>query len=187
MAAVKRILRYLLGTSNRGIFFPSGSSLHLVAYSDADWAGCPDTRRSTTGWCVYLGDALISWKCKKQERVSKSSTEAEYRAMSSLCSELTWLRGLLSELGFTQPGPTPLHADNISAIQIVANLVFHERTKHIEVDCHSIREAFDRGLITLPHISTDRQIADILTKPLTRARHQFFVNKLMLLDSPASI
>lgn len=187
LAAAKRILRYLSGTSHRGIFFPTGSSLTLVAYSDADWAGCPDTRRSTTGWCVYLGNALISWKCKKQERVSKSSTEAEYRAMSATCSEITWLRGLLSELGYPQSDPTLLHGDNTSAIQIVANPIYHERTKHIEVDCHSIRESFDNGVISLPHVSTDQQIADILTKPLSGARHQFFVNKLMLFDSPASI
>ena len=187
MAAVKRIIRYLLGTPTRGLLFPAGSPLNLVAYSDSDWAGCPDTRRSTTGWCVYLGDALISWKCKKQERVSKSSTEAEYRAMSATCSEITWLRGLLSELGYSQSVPTPLHADNTSAIQIVANPVYHERTKHIEVYCHYIRESFDNGIITLPHVSTDQQTTDILTKALPTAGHQFFVNKLLLLDSPASI
>ncbi|RVW29321.1 Retrovirus-related Pol polyprotein from transposon RE1 [Vitis vinifera] len=113
-----------------------------------------DTRRSITGWCVFLGDALISWKSKKQDRVSKSSTESEYRAMSLACSEIIWLRGLLAELDFSETDPTPLHADNTSAIQITANPVYHERTKHIEVDCHSIREAFEARVITLPHIST---------------------------------
>ncbi|KAF5457779.1 hypothetical protein F2P56_021859, partial [Juglans regia] len=97
----------------------------LVGYSDADWAGCADTRRSVTGWCMFLGNALISWKSKKQDRVSKSSTEFEYRAMSSACSEITWLRGL-GELGFPQLQSTPLHADNTSVIQIAANPVFHE-------------------------------------------------------------
>lgn len=91
---------------------------------------------------MFLGDALISWKSKKQPRVSKSSTEFEYQAMSSACSKIVWLRGLLGELSVPQLTPTPLHADNTSAIQIAANPVFHERTKHIEVDCHSIREAF---------------------------------------------
>jgi len=118
LSAVHRILRYLLGTSTRGLFFPAGSSPTLQAYSDADWAGCPDTRKSTTGWCMFLGDAPISRKCKKQDSVSKSSTEAEYRSMSAACSEVIWLRGLLSELGFSQAQPTPLHADNTSAIQI---------------------------------------------------------------------
>uniref|UniRef100_A0A1S8ACK4 Cysteine-rich RLK RECEPTOR-like protein kinase n=1 Tax=Citrus limon TaxID=2708 RepID=A0A1S8ACK4_CITLI len=187
LSAVRRIIRYILGTPSRGLFFPTGSSPQLQAYSDADWAGCPDTRKSTMGWCMFLGDALISWKCKKQDSVSKSSTEAEYRSMSAACSEIIWLRGLLTELGFSQHQPTPLHADNTSAIQIAANPVYHERTKHIEVDCHSIREAYDRQVITLPHISTTLQIADIFTKSMTRQRHNFLVSKLMLVDLPASI
>lgn len=187
LAAVRRIIRYLIGSSTRGLFFSTQSGIHLTAYSDADWAGCPDTRKSTTGWCIFLGDALISWKCKKQDCVSKSSTEAEYRAMSAACSEIVWLRGLLSELGFPQTTPTPLHGDNTSAIQIAANPVYHERTKHIEVDCHYIREAFTHGVITLPHLTTDLQIADVFTKALKRQRHKFLSSKLMLIDLPASI
>lgn len=107
--------------------------------------------------------------------------------MSAACSEIIWLRGLLKELGFSQDKPTPLHADNTSAIQIAANPVFHERTKHIEVDCHFIRGAYDRKIITLPHVSTSEQTADIFTKSLTRQRHNFLVSKLMLYDIPASI
>ena len=122
--AVHRIIRYILGTPNRDLFFPTGSSLHLQAYSDADWAGCPDTRKSTTGWCMFFGDALISWKCKQQNFVSKSPTEEEYRAMSAACSEIIWLRGLLTELGFPPSQPTPLYADNTSAFKIAANFVF---------------------------------------------------------------
>ncbi|XP_050915416.1 uncharacterized mitochondrial protein AtMg00810-like [Lathyrus oleraceus] len=102
LAAVRRIIRYLKGTSHRRLFFSVGISLQLSAYSDADWAGCHDTRRSVTGWCMFLGSSLISWKSKKQARVSKSSTESEYRAMSAACSEILWLRGLLAELGFPQ-------------------------------------------------------------------------------------
>jgi len=93
LAAVRRLLRYLKGTSNRGLFFPSGNSLQLTGFSDADWAGCVDTRRSVTSWCMFLGDALIYWKSKKQACVSKSSTESEYRAMSSACSKIVRLRG----------------------------------------------------------------------------------------------
>ena len=138
LSAVRRIIRYILGILSRGLFFLTGSSPQLQAYSDTDWASCPDTRKSTMGWCMFLGDALISWKCKKQDSISKSSTEAEYRAMFAACSEIIWLRGLLTELGFSQYQPTPLHADNTSAIQIAANPIYHEHTKHIEVDCHSI-------------------------------------------------
>jgi hypothetical protein len=100
--------------------------------------------------------------------------------------EITWFCGLLGELGFPQNHST-LHVDNTSAIQSAANPVFYERTKHIEVDCHSIRESFDQHVITLPHISTEHQTADIFTKALSRHRHQFLVGKLMLIDLPASI
>ena len=143
LAAVHRIIRYFRGSPTRGLFFPTDTFLQLVAYSDADWAGCPDTRRSITGWCMFLGDALISWRCKKQDRVSKSSIEAEYCAMSTACSKIVWLRGLLEELGFPHTTSTPLYADNTSAIQIATNPGFHERTKHIEVDCHSNRDTLE--------------------------------------------
>jgi len=163
------------------------SPIRLVAYSDADWACCSDTRRLITRWCMFLGNSLVSWKSKKQDQVSKSSTEFEYRAMSSACFEIIWLRGLLGELGFSQVEPTSLHADNTSVIQIAANPVFHERTKHIEVDCHSIHEAYDACVIYLLHISTTLQTANVFTKALSKHRHHFLVDKLMLLDHPTSI
>jgi hypothetical protein len=136
---------------------------------------------------MFLGDALISWRCKKQDRVSKSSTEAEYRAMSTACSEIVWLRGLLAELRFPQTTSTPLHADNTSAIQIATNPVFHEHTKYIEVDCHSIRDTLESQVISLPHISSDLQVVDIFTKAMARQRHQFLVGKLLLVGLPTSI
>jgi hypothetical protein len=107
--------------------------------------------------------------------------------MSAACSKIVWFLGLLAELGFSQSDSTPLHADNTLAIQIAANLVYHERTKHIEVDCHFIQEALDNRVISLPHVSTDLQIADVFMKTMTRQRHQFLVGILMLLDRPASI
>ncbi|XP_050909990.1 secreted RxLR effector protein 161-like [Lathyrus oleraceus] len=131
LAAVHRIICYLKGTSHRRLFFFVGISLQLSAYSDADWAGCPDTCHFVTGWCMFLGSSLISWKSKKQTRVSKSSNESEYCAMSTACSKILWLRGLLAKLGFSQIESTSLYADNTSVIQIVAILVFHEGTKHI--------------------------------------------------------
>jgi hypothetical protein len=98
---------------------------------------------------MFLGDSLISWKSKKQARISKSSIESKYQAMSAASSEIVWLHGLLAELGFPQSNSTPLYADNTSAIQIAANPIYHERTKHIEVDCHSIREAMDTLVLNL--------------------------------------
>ena len=136
---------------------------------------------------MFLGDALISWRCKKQDRVSKSSTEVEYRAMSIACSEIVWLRGLLEELRFTHTASTPFHADNTSAIQIATNPVFHERTKHIEVDCHSIQDTLESWVISLPHIFSDLQVVDVFTKALTQQRHQFLVGKLLLTDLLVSI
>ena len=124
------------------------------------------------------------WKSKKQDEVSKFSTESEYRAMSSTCSEILWLWGLLSELGFSQTRPTALHADDTSVIRITKNLVFHERTKHIEVDCHFIQGEYDRQVISLPHIPTELQLANIFAKGLPRPQHAFLVRKLLLVDSP---
>ena len=187
LAVVRRIIRYLRGSSGHGLFFPTGSSLGLVAYSDANWAGCPDTRRSITGWCIFLGDSLISWKSKKQARVPKSSTESEYRAMSVACSKIVWLRGHLAELGFSQSDSTPLYSDNTSVIQIATNHVYHERMKHNEVDYHSSREALDTRVISLPHVFTNLQIANVFTKAMTQQRHQFLIGKLMLLDRSSLI
>jgi len=129
-------IRYIKCIVNRSLLFPSSSSMDMVGYADADWAGCPDSRRSTTGWCMMLGSCMISWKCKKQSWTSKSSTEAEYRSMSAACSEIIWLRRLLSELGIEMKGSTTLYGDNTSAIRIATNPVHHENTKHINVDCH---------------------------------------------------
>ena len=163
------------------------SPIHLVVYSNVDWASCSNTRHSITGWCMFIDTSLISSKSKKQYQVSKSSTESEYHAMCSIFSEIVWLWGLLGEFRFPQIELTPLHANNTSAIQIVANLVFHERTKHIEVDCHSIREAYDAHIIFLPHITIDLQTVDVFTKALSLKRPNFLLTKLMLYDHPTSI
>ncbi|GKV37328.1 hypothetical protein SLEP1_g45367 [Rubroshorea leprosula] len=183
LTAVLLIIQYLRGTISRGLFFSSHLCMQLQAFADADWASCLDTRRSTTSWCVFLGDSLISWKCKKQKTVSKSTAEAEYRAMSSTCSKLTWLQGFLQTLTFPTP-PSPLYADNMSAIRITSNPVFHECTKHIEVDCHFIRNMYLAGAITLPYIASEHQITDIFTKAMTTARHKFLVSKLTLVSQP---
>ena len=180
LTALHRIIRYLRSTSDLGLPYYKSALPQLQAYSDADYGGCPDTRRSTTGYCSFLGSSLLSWKSKKQPTVSKSSTEAEYRAMSAVCSEIVWLRRLLADFGMAPSIPTPLFCDNESAVKIASNPVFHERTKHIEIDCHFVREKFEQGLITLPHVSTKDQIADILTKSLSKTNHVRFVSKLLL-------
>ncbi|GKV02885.1 hypothetical protein SLEP1_g15266 [Rubroshorea leprosula] len=137
--AAMRVLRYLKSLPGQGIFLSSSSSLQLLAYCDFDCASCPTTRRSTIGYLTLLGNSPISWKTKKQSTISRSSVEAEYRAMASTVSELLWLKGLLKTLGVDTSQPMQLHCDNQAAIHIATNLVFHERTKHIELDCHFIR------------------------------------------------
>ncbi|CAL1352482.1 unnamed protein product [Linum trigynum] len=182
MDAVHRILRYLQGTRSVGLFLPANGSFVLQAFSDSDYAGCIDTRRSTSGWCIRLGDSFISWRCKKQDRVSKSSTEAEYRAMSEVTSELEWLRRLLGDLGVVCEVPMQLYVDNTSAIRIATNPVLHDRTKHIEVHVHYIRDLVNDGTIRVSHITSEDQIADLLTKAFTASRHSFLAGKLMMRD-----
>ncbi|KAK8933736.1 hypothetical protein KSP39_PZI015982 [Platanthera zijinensis] len=183
-AAVLRILRYLRASVSRSLFFSATSPLTLRAFSDADWAGDVTTRRSTTGFCIFLGDSLISWRSKKQESIARSSTEAEYRAMASTTAEIVWLRRLLHDLGVQITEPTPLFCDNRSAIQIASNPVFHERTKHIEIDCHFTRQEFLANTISLPFIASEEQVADFLTKSLTTARLRYLISKLSVYDPP---
>ena len=147
--AAYRILRYLKAAPGSGIFFPASSTLQLKAFSDSDWAGCVNTRQSITGYSVYLGNSLISWKSKKQATVSRSSSEAEYRALASATCELQWLTHLLNDFGIVYTQPALLLCDNRSALHIVVNPIVHEHMKHIEIDCHIVREKLHSGLIKL--------------------------------------
>ncbi|GJW31986.1 uncharacterized mitochondrial protein-like protein [Tanacetum coccineum] len=151
-AAVLHILMHLRGTQFQYLLFSSTSALNLHAYCDSDWAGDSVSRKSTTGFCIFLSDCLISWKSKKQDVISKSSTEAEYRAMVVTTSEIVWLRWLLANMDVPASLSTPLHCDNRSAIQIARNSVFHERTKHIEIDCHFTRHHLQARTISLPFV-----------------------------------
>uniref|UniRef100_A0A2N9EV34 Uncharacterized protein n=1 Tax=Fagus sylvatica TaxID=28930 RepID=A0A2N9EV34_FAGSY len=181
-AALLRILRYLKGTLFHGLHFSSQSSLTLQAYSDADWAGDPTDRRSTTRYCFLLGDSLISWRSKKQSVVTRSSTKAEYRALSDTIAELFWLRWLLQDLGIDCSTAVLIHCDNRSAIQIAHNDVFHERTKHIEIDCHFVRHHLLQGTLQLRSVSSQDQLADIFTKPMPPGRFRDLISKLKLVS-----
>jgi hypothetical protein len=144
----KRVLRYLKNTADHGLLYTKGS-LHLQAFCDSDWVGSPDDRRSTSGFEVFLGNCLISWSAKKQPMVSRSSTEAKYRSMAITTAELFWIR-MLFPLSFS----LVLWCDNVNALALASNPIFHARTKHIEVDYHFIREKVVNGDILVKFIST---------------------------------
>uniref|UniRef100_A0A2N9E3A6 Integrase catalytic domain-containing protein n=1 Tax=Fagus sylvatica TaxID=28930 RepID=A0A2N9E3A6_FAGSY len=169
LAAAKRILRYIRGTLFHGVAFTPGP-LHLSAFTDADWAGDPDDRRSTSGFLVYLGSNPITWSAKKQPTVSRSSTESEYRALAIASAELCWIRTLLKDLGIFISQTPILWCDNVSALAIASNPVFHARTKHIEVDFHFVRERVLRKDLIVKFVSTTDQLADIFTKSLPTHR-----------------
>ncbi|XP_019177668.1 PREDICTED: uncharacterized protein LOC109172880 [Ipomoea nil] len=178
MAAAHHILRYIKGSPGQGILYPTATTLLLKSFFDSDWASCHDTRRSVTGYCIFLGQSLVSWKSKKQATVSKSSSEAEYRALATTVCELQWLTSLLQALQVAASEPAIVYCDNKSAVAIAENNVFHERTKHIEIDCHVVRERIAQGLVKLLPVSTLNQVADGFTKALPISLFGSFVSKL---------
>ncbi|XP_051149232.1 uncharacterized mitochondrial protein AtMg00810-like [Andrographis paniculata] len=179
-STVIRILRYIKGTFLHGLHYSARSSLVLTGYSDVNWAGDPSDHRSTTRFCFFLGDSLISWRNKKQTVVSRSSAESEYRALADTTAELLWLRWFLADLGVPQSSATIIHCDSQSSMKISTNDVFHEYTKHIEIDCHIVRYHVTYGNISLSPISSADQTADGFTKPHLPSRFQSFLSKLKL-------
>lgn len=183
-AADLHILRYTKSTLFHGLYFPACSSSELRAYSDVNWADDFTDRWSTTDQCILLGDSLISWKCKTV--IARSSTKAEYRALTNITQKIIWLRWLLTDMGIFFSHSIPLFYDNCSAIQITCNDVFYERTKYIEADCHFIRQHSIQRLITLHFISSSNQPDDIFIKSHPPVRFHELVSKLMLVPTKPS-
>lgn len=181
--AVKRILRYVKGTLDTGLRIRKSPFLNISIFTDADWAGCVDDRRSTGGFAVFVGPNLVSWSAKKQPTVSRSSTEAEYKALANGAAEAMWVSSLLKELGVTQQQVPVLWCDNLGATYLTANPVFHARTKHIEIDFHFVREQVADGALKVRFISSQDQLADVFTKPATRQMLDRFKSNLNLVCS----
>jgi len=179
-----RVMRYLRGTRSRRLLYDSNSPLQLHAYSDATWASDPTDRRSITGYCILLGSSPIAWKSKKQAAISRSSTEAELRALATTTAEIIWLRWLLADLGVSCDTPTPLLCDNSGAIQICHDPVKRELTKHIGVDVSFTRYHCCQKTVDLQYVPSEAQLADFFTKAQTRAQHQFHLIKLNASDPP---
>ena len=182
--ALDRAFRYVRATTNRHLVFqrgtPNGTTLH--GFVDADWASDINDRKSTSGFVFKLAGAAISWSSKKQATVALSSTEAEYIAAAHAAKEAVWLRRLLTELGLNVNSPTILHIDNQSAIAIARNPEFHDRTKHIQIRHHFLRQLVEDQQIVPQYLPTGVQIADALTKGLCREKHDLFSRAMGLRD-----
>ncbi|XP_019250926.1 PREDICTED: uncharacterized protein LOC109229833 [Nicotiana attenuata] len=161
--ATLHVVKYVKNQPGLGLLMSSTSAKEIVAYCDSDWASCPMSRKSVTGFCIKLGASLISWKAK-QRTISRSSAEAEYRSMARTVAELICLKGLLMGLQVNVKMPMELYCDNKAALQIATNHMYHERTEYIENDFHFIREQIQEGLIRTTYLSSQEQPADILTK-----------------------
>ena len=180
-AAVKQVFRYLRGTSNNYILYDGKSNIQEpVIYCDADWASDPNDRKSISGHTAILSGAAISWSSKKQTTVSLSSTEAEYVAAARAAQEAMWIHTFLSEIGHPLKEPIKFYVDNQSAIKLVENPVAHDRTKHIDIKYHFIRDIESRKIISVKYCPTNDQVADVLMKPLSRKKHKRFTEQMGL-------
>ncbi|KMQ91779.1 integrase core domain protein [Lasius niger] len=179
--AVKRILRYVIDTISLGIVYRKiENKIHLVGYSDADYASDVTTRRSTTGYIFILADGPITWTSQRQKMVTLSTTEAEYIAAATAAKEAIWLKRLLLDFGHDCTNASELHVDNQSAIRLARNPEFHKLTKHIDIKYHYIREKVESGELVISYIPSERQLADILTKALSKERFYKLCNYLKL-------
>ncbi|XP_060210064.1 secreted RxLR effector protein 161-like [Lycium barbarum] len=179
--ALEQILCYLKRAPRLAILYSNHGYTRVECFADADYAGSKIDGRSTTGYCVFVGGNLISWRSKKQGVVSRSSAESEYRAMSQSTCEIMWIHHLITEIGLKHYTPAKLWCDNQAAFHIASNPVYHERTKHIEVDCHFIRE-IQENQISTGYVKMGEKLADVFTKALNGTRVDYLCNKLGMIN-----
>ncbi len=183
LTAVKRIFRYLVGTTNIGLWYSKDSIFDLTAFCDADYAGDKIERKSTSGACQFLGKALISWSCRKQNTIALSTTEAEYVSAASCCSQILWIKNQLEDYSIRYTN-VPIFCDNTSAINLSKNPIQHSRSKHIEIKHHFIRDHINKKDFELIFVDTENQLADIFTKPLVEDRFNLLKIKLNIIPKP---
>ena len=178
LIAAKHVLRYLKGTIDYGLRYVADYEFGLVGYTDSDWAGSVTDRKSTSGCCFNLGSAVIAWRSRKQTSVALSTTKAKYIAACSAISEVVWLQKMLSGLFDLEMDATCIYCDNQSCIKLSENPVFHDKSKHIEIKYQYIRDMVEKGVVKLQYVATDEQVADVLTKPLSKVKFEYFKDKL---------
>ncbi|GJV72917.1 hypothetical protein Tco_1492912 [Tanacetum coccineum] len=174
---VKRIFRYLRQSYNMGLWYPKDSGFELIAYSDADHAGCKDDCKSTSGGLQFLGGKLVSWSSKKQDCTAMSTAEAEYVSLSACCAQVIWMRTQLLDYGYKY-NRIPMYCDSKSAIAISCNPVQHSKTKHIDIRYHFIKEHVEKGTVELYFVGTEYQLADLFTKALLKERFEYLVHRI---------
>ncbi|CAM8908570.1 unnamed protein product [Rhodiola kirilowii] len=178
LLAAKRILRYISGTSDYGIMYSHMNEFCLIGYIDSDWVGDVETRKSTSGYAFYLGNGVVSWSSKKQQVVALSTAEAEYIVVTTAAYQAVWLRRILEDLKHKQEGPTKIMCDNKSAIALAKNPVFHDRSKHIGIRYHYIRELVKDGEIELEFCRINEQVTDTFIKGLSSDKFELFRHML---------
>lgn len=180
-SATKRLLRYLHGTIMHGLHLRKDSPLSLHAFSDANWVDNVDDR-STSAYVIFMGSNAISWSSKKQRSVARSSTEAEYQAVASTAAKLAWIQSLVHELGVTTNTSPTIYCDNVGTTYLCVNPVFYSRMKHIAIDFHFVRDKVQRDQLHVSHVTSNDQLADTLTKPLSRQRLHDLRTKIGILS-----